>query len=474
MGTHLEPGTFNFITPAQHEPITTHRKKAPKFLYDHGPSAQIASPARPPVGNSRPVMSVSPEILVEIVAYGSQKDKLAWMLVGRKFVDPAERALWRTCGRLGIFRLLSMDEEKRGRLVKMISHLDVGGNPDSLDYGVWRSRPYGVQHGAYPDHIPMIPASWFVHPRLKSFTALASTIIDSAVDDVFARLKQASRLEILRISHHIERNTPEAFPLLLKRLPHLRIFEAHHTISGTLLPYLANMPTVKDITLGGTIAVEVAHQAIQVFGAFMNLETLNITLAPDAAKHLLPHLPQLKRLWIVLERIYTLSDEKLADTTKSSLQAIGAMSNLELLNIRFVYLELATELEPLKQLSSLSTLVLQLGSYGALRPVSEEESLVIIDVLRHIPLKQLYSGLDLDNARLGILSRACPSLRLLQIDRWLDLDDLDTNSPPVFPTLHCIDVACLWLPHPRYRLFIQVTSPLISVIANMSIQQQMY
>ncbi|KAH0146778.1 hypothetical protein KCU67_g12112, partial [Aureobasidium melanogenum] len=27
MGTHLEPGTFNIITPAQHEPITTHRKK---------------------------------------------------------------------------------------------------------------------------------------------------------------------------------------------------------------------------------------------------------------------------------------------------------------------------------------------------------------------------------------------------------------------------------------------------------------
>ncbi|KAH0046195.1 hypothetical protein KCU80_g80, partial [Aureobasidium melanogenum] len=324
MGTHLEPGTFNFITPAQHEPITTHRKKSQSRRGDDLP-AKIVSPADPHRGTSRPILNVPAELLVEIIGYGSQRDKLAWMLTCRKFVGPAERAVWCVCGRKGFIKLLSMDEEKRERLVRMISHLDVGDDPSCQ------------------------------RPALADRFGIGG---NGAVDNVFAALKQTPGLQVLRITQHIERNTPNAFPQLVKCLSHLRVFEAHYVRSGALLPRLAKVPTIQDIGLHGTINSQLVHQTLQVSGAFNNLEALDITLLLDDAKELLPHLHRLKKLWIVLERTQTLSHQERAVATVSSLQAIGAMSNLTMLQITFVYLDLAKELEPLKQLSLLRTLYL--------------------------------------------------------------------------------------------------------------------
>ncbi|KAH0346183.1 integral membrane protein, partial [Aureobasidium melanogenum] len=132
MGTHLEPGTFKFITPAQHEPITTHRKKKSQSRRGDDLPAKIVSPADPPRGTSRPILNAPTELLVKIIGYGSQRDKLAWMLACQMFVDPAVRALWCICGRKGVFKLLGMEGEKREHFVATISSLQAIGAISSL------------------------------------------------------------------------------------------------------------------------------------------------------------------------------------------------------------------------------------------------------------------------------------------------------------------------------------------------------
>ncbi|KAH0365959.1 hypothetical protein KCU65_g5722, partial [Aureobasidium melanogenum] len=440
MGTHLEAGTFDLITPAQHEPITTHRKKESQPHRDDGRPAKIVSPADPPCDTSRPILNVPPELLVEIIGYGSQKDKLAWMLVSQKFVDPAERALWRVCGRKGVFKLLSMDEKKRERFVKMISHLDVGEDPSSLGQ-IWRHRSGDVQRGVHPDHIPMLPASWFIHSRLKSFTALSRSWPNDAIDNIFATLEKTSGLEVLQINHHIDYNTPTAFPQLLKRLPRLRVFEARYISSGTLLPHLASMPAILEIALGGTVKSAMVHETLQVFGAFINLEKLDITLRLDAATDLLSHLPGLKQLSVVLRETQKLSYGGRAQATISSLRAIGDMSNLELLYLKFKHLDLTFELEPLKQLASLRTLHLILERYNMNRPVFGDHLPGIIEILSHLPLEEFDSNLDFDNAALDSLSKACSNLRRLSFVRWLDFAEFDTSELPVFPKLDYLQAA---------------------------------
>lgn len=455
MGTHLEPGTFNFVTPAQHEPITTHCKKAPKFRYDHSPSAKIVSPARPPLGNSRPVMSAPPEILVEIMAYGSQKDKLAWMLVGRKFVDPAERALWLICGRKGFSKLLSMEEKKRGRLVKMISHLNVGDDLSSMYLGIWRYRSPDVQHGVHPDHIPMLPASWLIHPRLKSFRALSKGWFNDAIDNVFAALKQASGLEVIQINHHIDGNTPNAFPRLLKCLPRLRVFEAHYTSSGTLLRHLATLPAIEDLTLGGTLNYEMVHQALEVSGAFDKLEALDITIFLDATAALFQKLQKLRQLRIVLRENQTPSWQGRIQATTSALQAISTLPCLTLLHLKnLVCRDLPNGLQPLKQLSSLRKLKLDIAPVG--RSLLEEHLTGVIEGLRSLPLEELDTNLEFHKVEeVNSLGRACPKLRSLYFYRWHDPEDLDTSSPPVFPNLETFQVADFrWSDHRKVRYVI--------------------
>ncbi|KAG9665347.1 hypothetical protein KCU64_g60, partial [Aureobasidium melanogenum] len=319
MSTYLEPGTFNFTTPAQHEPITTHRKKKSQPRRGDGPPVKIVSPADPPCGASRPILNVPAESLSTLLNVRSG--------------------------------------EKRERFVKMISHLHVGDDLSSLSSEIARPRSRDVQHGIYPDHIPMLPASWFIHSRLRSFTALSGGWGNNAIDDVFAALRQASTLEVTQINYHIERCTPTAFPWLLLCLPRLRVFEARHGSSDAYLPFLAEMPTIKDIALGGTLEPSIVRHALDIPGAFINLEALDIAVSLDAATNLLQHLSRLnlKRLWVILERNYNLSDEERADASISSLQAIGAISSLTLLHLKFEYLDLPNELEPLKQLLSLRT-----------------------------------------------------------------------------------------------------------------------
>ncbi|KAH0339588.1 hypothetical protein KCU81_g7212, partial [Aureobasidium melanogenum] len=450
MGTYLEPGTFNFVTPAQDEPITTRRMKKSQTRRGDGHLVKIVSPAEPPIGDSRPILNVPAELLVEIIAYGSQKDKLAWMLVSQKFVDPAERALWRICGRKGFIRLLRMTDAKRQRLVKMISHLNVGDNLYLLDFGIWRHRSHEVQYGVYPDQIPMLPASWVIHPRLKSFTALSGGA-NGAIDDDFAALKKTSTLEALQINHHIERNTPTAFPRLLECLPRLRVFEAHYFTSGTLLAHLAPLPALKKIVLGGNINLEMVQQAVETPGAFNELEALDITVRVDAATRLFQHLPNLKNLRVVLERTFiALSDEERADVTISSLQAIGAMSSLTLLHIRFVYRELFSELKALKQLSSLRKLDLTLQHQGADRPLPDNHTTDLVEQLSHLQLEEFYCDLDLKTAQLESLSKACPTLRGLRFYRWHDLDDLDTEESPILPTLEHLAISNYSFGRPVY------------------------
>ncbi|KAG9698705.1 hypothetical protein KCU76_g2059, partial [Aureobasidium melanogenum] len=453
MSTYLEPGTFNFTTPAQHEPITTHRKKKSQPRRGDGPPVKIVSSADPPCGASRPILNVPAELLVEIIGYGSQSDKLSWMLACQKFVDPAERALWRVCGRKGFFKLMRMDEEKRERFVKMISHLHVGDDLSSLSSEIARPRSRDVQHGIYPDHIPMLPASWFIHSRLRSFTALSGGWGNNAIDDVFAALRQASTLEVTQINYHIERCTPTAFPWLLLCLPRLRVFEARHGSSDAYLPFLAEMPTIKDIALGGTLEPSIVRHALDIPGAFINLEALDIAVSLDAATNLLQHLSRLnlKRLWVILERNYNLSDEERADASISSLQAIGAISSLTLLHLKFEYLDLPNELEPLKQLLSLRTFRLMLEPYNMNGPRPEDYSTEIVELLRHLPLEEFSCYLNFDTAALESLGKACPRLRTLRFSRWLDLDALDTSSPPMFPALEYIGISNFRLDeHPMY------------------------
>ncbi|KAG9600660.1 hypothetical protein KCU77_g175, partial [Aureobasidium melanogenum] len=419
MGTYLEPGTFNFITPAQHEPITTHRKKKSQSRPGDDLPAKTVSPADPPRGTSRPILNVPAELLVKIIGYGSQRDKLAWMSACRKFVDPAERALWRICGRKRVFKLLSMDEEKREHFVKMISHLHVGDDFSCLSFGLWRCGSQDVQWGVYPDHIPTLPASWFIHPRLRSFTALSCSWVNDAIDDVFPALEQASTLEVLRINHHIDRNTPTAFPRLLKGLQRLKVFEAHYVSSGSLLPHLATMPALENIALGGTLDPGMVQQTLDIPGAFINLEALDITLSLDAATDLLQHLSHLN-----LKRLRN--------------------------HLNFVYFDLPNELEQLKQLASLRTFDLWLERQGADGPLPKSFSTDIVELLSHLPLEEFYSILDFHTAELESLSKACPRLRVLRFHSWHDLDALNTGSPPLFPKLEHLVTSNFSLDHPVY------------------------
>ncbi|KAG9528162.1 hypothetical protein KCU93_g4562, partial [Aureobasidium melanogenum] len=469
MGTHLEPGTFNIITPAQHEPITTHRKKKSQSRRSDYLPKQIVSPANPPTGDSRPILNVPAELLVEIIGYGTRRDMLAWMSACRKFVDPAERALWRVCRHKGFRELLRMDEEKRERLVKMISHLHVGHDLSALNDDIARPRSWNVQHGVYPDHIPMLPASWFIHSRLRSFTALSAAWANNAIDDVFAALRQASTLEALQINYHIEGVTPTAFSYLLSCLPRLRVFESRHGSSGALLEVLAEMPAIKDIALGGTLNPGMVRRALDIPGAFINLEALDITISLDAATDLLQHLSHLnlKRLWIVLERNYNLSDEECADASISSLQALGAIASLTLLNLKFVYLDLPNELEPLKQLLSLRKFRLMLVPYYLNGPRPEDYSTKIVELLSHLPMEEFSCYLEFNTAALESLGKACPRLRTLSFSYWLDLDALDTSSPPMFPALEHIGITNSRLgEHPVYsRECIKTLANKLAVVA---------
>ncbi|KAH0336421.1 hypothetical protein KCU74_g2029, partial [Aureobasidium melanogenum] len=442
MGTYLEPGTFNFVTPAQDEPITTHRKKKSQPRRGDGHLVRIASPAKPPIGDSRPILNVPAELLVEIIGCGSQKDKLAWMLVSQKFVDPAERALWRVCGRKGVFKLLSMNEEKRGRLVKMISQLNAGDDPSFLRFGLWRHRSFDVQHGVYPDHIPMLPASWFIHSRLKSFTALSGNWSNDAIDDVFPALKKTSGLEVLQINHHIDRNTSSAFPRLLKHLPRLRAFEARYVSSGNLLHHLAGMLAIEDVALGGALDCEMVHRALEVPSAFNRLEAFDVTMFLNAAVDLLPQLRQLKKLRILLVENQFPSWQGCIDATTAGLRAISTLSSLTLLRLQFVCRDLPSELQPLKHLSSLRKLKIDFLPVGGSLP--EEHFPEVIETLRSLPLENLETNLVFHNAEaLNSLGRACPQLRFLYCQRLHELDGLDTSSPPVFPKLEILQIANL-------------------------------
>lgn len=129
--------------------------------------------------------------------------RASWLLVSRKIVDPAEHALWRVCSRAGFFKPLRMNDEDRQRFVEMNSHLDVGEDPSSLGR-TWRHRSGGIQHGVHPNHIPMLPASCFIHSRLKSFTALSRGWPNDAIDNVFAALEKTSGLEVLQINQHVD------------------------------------------------------------------------------------------------------------------------------------------------------------------------------------------------------------------------------------------------------------------------------
>lgn len=445
MGTHLEPGTFNFITPTQHEPITTHRKKATKFRHDHSPTVKIVSPARPPVGEIRPVMNVPPEVLVEIMAYGSQKDKLAWMLVGRKFVDPAERALWRTCGRSGFLKLSRMSDEGRDRLVKMIKHLQIGDDPLSLSLGSWRHRSYTVQRGVYPNPIPMVPASWLTHHRLRSFMALTGSVRNSAIDDVLTALEQASALEVFQIDHHIERNTADVLPQLLDCLPRLRIFEARYVGSGNLLPHLAMLSALESVSLGGTLDHETVNRALEKPDAFKKLQTLEIAPVVDVAADLLQHLPRLKELKIAFKRNLTLSDQDRENATTSNLQAIGALSTLSLLNLNFASFNLANELKPLEQLSSLRKLKLVVQPHHESHVPRGYVTKDVIEALRFLPLEEFRTNRSFRNEELISFGRACPRLRFLHFCHWDDLDSFDASLPPMFLALEHLQIDWLFL-----------------------------
>lgn len=328
----------------------------------------------------------------------------------------------RVCNRAGFFKLTNMDGEKRGRLAKMISHLDIGDDPSCGRGGIMGINASPPQDGIYLTHIPMPPVSPFVHPRLRSLTALAFWGMNSAIDDVFPALRQASCLEVLQITHHVERNTPDAFPRLMKCLPRRRVFWAYHVGCETLLPHLAALPAIQDISLDGRLDSQLVHQALTIPGAFNKLEALDIAICVDATPSLLPHLPHLKTLCIALDGDEEADDddmlsyEEYTDATKSSLQEIGAISSLAMLKLKFAYFDLPNEIQLLKQLSSLRKLVF--------KPFTYEDDDEDDDDLNFSDAKALNS-----------LGRACPHLRHLHVGRCHVLDGLDTCSPTFFPGL---------------------------------------